>query len=168
MRVYKDNAGRTWSISINVDAAKRLRDFGFDLNKFTEGDAAMINSLADDPVRMVDVLFVVVKPEADALKITDEDFGRSMGGDSLDAALTALMGEIIDFFPSRLRGILKAAWAKVETGRGVAFDRAMVRLEKLDIAKAINQAADKAEAEADASGNSSTSLPDVLGSTPAP
>ena len=41
---------------------------------------------------------------AEKQKISDEDFGRGLGGDAIDSATTALLEELVDFFPQRRRG----------------------------------------------------------------
>ena len=102
MKPFTDSQGRTWSVVINVSAIKRVRDvLGVDLLDVANGD--LLSRLADDPCLLVDVLFVLSKPEADAKGITDEDFGRCMVGGVLDEASAALMKELLDFFPSALR-----------------------------------------------------------------
>ena len=102
MKTFTDSQGRTWSVVINVSAIKRVRELlGVDLLDVANGE--LLSRLADDPCVLVDVLFVLCKPEADAKGVTDEDFGRGMVGVVLDEASAALMKELLDFFPSALR-----------------------------------------------------------------
>ena len=102
MKPFTDSQGRTWNVTVNVGAIKRVRDvLGVDLLDVANGD--LLSRLADDPCLLVDVLFVLSKPEADAKGITDEDFGRGMVGGVLDEASAALMKELLDFFPSAQR-----------------------------------------------------------------
>jgi hypothetical protein len=102
MKTFTDSQGRTWSLVINVSAVKRVRDvLGVDLLDVANGD--LLSRLADDPCLLVDVLFALCKPEADAKGVTDEDFGRAMVGGVLDEAASALLKELLDFFPSAQR-----------------------------------------------------------------
>ena len=102
MKTFTDAASRTWEVTVNVGAVRRVRDLlGVDLMDVAGGD--LLERLADDPVLLVDVLYVLVKPQADAKSITDEDFGRGMVGGVLDEAASALMKELLDFFPSTQR-----------------------------------------------------------------
>lgn len=97
MKAFKDRAGRTWNVDINVVTAKRLLSLaGLDITKLHEPQVFM--PLADNPVKMVDALYVAVKPQADAAGITDEEFGVSMGGSAIDDGFTAFMEEVADFF----------------------------------------------------------------------
>lgn len=99
MRTFKDNAGREWTIDINVAALKRVRGLiGVDLMKVIEGE--LVDKLIRDPVLLCDVIYAVCKPQADERKVVDEDFGRSMAGDAIDAATTALLEDLVSFCPS--------------------------------------------------------------------
>jgi len=65
MRTFKDNAGRVWSVQLDVAALKRVRSLlGVNLLEVIEGK--LIDRLSNDPVFLCDVLYAVVKLEADA------------------------------------------------------------------------------------------------------
>ena len=106
MKTFTDNTGRTWTLSVTVGTIKRVRALcGVDLANIITMESGktpnvgLLERLAADPVLLVDVLFAVCKPEADTKGITDEEFGRAMAGDVIELAATALLDEIIDFFP---------------------------------------------------------------------
>ena len=52
---------------------------------------------------LVDVLYAVCKPECASKNVTDEECGAAMAGDAIDLATSALLDEIIDFFPAPKR-----------------------------------------------------------------
>ena len=111
MRTFTDNAGRTWTLAINVDTIRRVRALvDVDLLEAVEGK--LIERLAADPILLCDIIYVICKPEADGRGITDEDFGRSMAGDAIDLATTSLLEELVDFFPKSRRQLLSKALAK--------------------------------------------------------
>ena len=116
MPQFRDNAGRTWTVELNVDAIKRVRSLlGLDLL----GEAPTLLRLAADPVLLVDTLFVVCRPEANERYVTDEDFGRAMAGDALGAAAEALTQALSDFYQSprdraRARRIAELTGAMIE------------------------------------------------------
>ena len=110
MKSFTDNAGRIWTVAVNVAALKRVRAIcNVDLNAIVEMDeknnpsTKLLEQLSADPVLLVDVLYAVCKNEADAQGITDEDFGRAMAGDVIDHATAALLDEIVNFFPEAKR-----------------------------------------------------------------
>ena len=109
MKTFTDNTGRTWTLSVTVGTIKRVRALcGVDLaNIIKTPNVGLLERLASDPVLLVDVLFAVCKPEADTKGITDEEFGRAMAGDAIELAATALLDEIIDFFPEAKRKVFR-------------------------------------------------------------
>lgn len=109
MKSFTDTLGRTWTLVVNVATLKRVRALcGVDLNGIIEvedgkPETRLLEKLSTDPVLLVDVLYAVCKPECDRRKISDEDFGSAMAGDAIDLATSALLDEIIDFFPEAKR-----------------------------------------------------------------
>ena len=130
MKSFTDNAGRVWTLAVNVAAIKRVRAIcGVDLNSIVEMDAGnkpsakLLERLSTDPVLLVDVLYAVCKPEADAKNIGDEDFGRAMAGDAIDHATAALLDEIIDFFPEAKREAFKKILSATRRFEAIARKR---------------------------------------------
>ena len=111
MKTFSDNAGRTWTLAVNVDAVRRVRSIvNVDLLEAVEGK--LIEKLVGDPILLCDVIYVICKPEADQRSVSDEDFGRSMAGDAIDHATTSLLEELVDFFPKSRRALLTKALGK--------------------------------------------------------
>jgi hypothetical protein len=76
-----------------------VRDLtGLDLLQVLDG--SLIDKLIRDPVLLCDVVYAACKPEADAQKVTDEQFGRAMAGDAIEHATSALLEELVSFCPS--------------------------------------------------------------------
>ena len=124
MKSFTDNLGRTWTLVVNVAAIKRVRALcGVDLNAIVEIDknnnptAELLERLSTDPVLLVDVLYAVCKPECEQKGVTDEDFGAAMAGDAIEQATSALLDEVVDFFPTAKRAALQkilAATRRIE------------------------------------------------------
>ena len=116
MRTFKDNAGRTWSVTLNVLQMKRIRaHLGIDLVNVITLDAGgkvkvdLVDRIANDPCLLVDILWVCVEDEAKAAGVTVEEFGRSLAGESIEEATRAFLDELVDFFPGAKRLFLKKA-----------------------------------------------------------
>ncbi len=123
MRTFTDNAGRTWTVAINVDAIKRVRGL-LDVDLLEILDGKLIEKLYRDPVLLCDVVYAVCKPEADARSVSDEDFGRAMAGDAIEHATKALLEELVGFSPSprdraNLQRILETTWTVMDKARDV-------------------------------------------------
>jgi hypothetical protein len=133
MQTFRDNAGRTWAVSVDVAAIKRVRALaGFDLLSIMDGKA--VDRLIADPVLLCDVLCAVCRPEAERLGVTDEDFGRAMAGDAIDHATQALLEELVSFCPNprdrkRLRKFVTTMWTTMEKARDVLERKLDERLE---------------------------------------
>jgi hypothetical protein len=160
MKIFTDNAGRTWTIAIHVTAVKRCRALlSVDLYGLVDEGFVGFSKLLSDPIALVDVVYVLCKDEADKLGISDEDFGRSMAGDAIERASVAFVEELTDFFPDpRVRTGLKKAIAAGRKMTDLMMEEMTTRLDGID-----------PEAEAKkligSSGNSresSGSIPDYL------
>ena len=134
MKTFTDNAGRTWTVPVNVDGIKRVRSLiNVNLVDVLDDGCKLLADLHDDPVLLVDVLYCLCKPEADAKQITDEEFGRSMSGDALLNAATALFEGLTDFFPNaRQRAAMKQLLSKTETVVDRLLDHAETSIAGLD------------------------------------
>jgi hypothetical protein len=158
MKTFTDNAGRTWTVQINVDAIKRVREL-VQINLLEVIEGALLERLASDPVLLCDCVYALCKPQADAQSIGDAEFGRAMGGDVIDAASDALLEELIDFFPKGRRTVLKTALAKLHRLQGIAMDAVQIRLESPQLEQTLTEQLKRLE-------DSSGSVPASSGSIP--
>ena len=113
MKSFTDNTGRTWTLAVNVGTIKRVRAL-CDVNlaniitiSGTTPKVDLLERLGNDPVLLVDVLYAAVKPEADTKGVSDQEFGQAMSGDAIEMATTALLDEVIDFFPETKRKVFR-------------------------------------------------------------
>ena len=168
MRQFKDNAGRTWTVDINVATLKRVRGLtGVDLMQVIEG--TLIEKFIRDPVLLCDVVYAVCKPEADAAKVSDEEFGKAMAGDAIEAATGAVLDELISFCPSprdraNLGRVLQATNRVMEKAR----DLTEKRIETLTSESELDKLVNRMVPEPRTPGSSSTSAPELSASTPGP
>ena len=160
MKTFKDNAGRDWTIAVNVASIKRLRDtLEVDLMGVIEGD--LLQRLYADPVLLVDVVYVLCKPRADELDVTDEQFGQAMGGDAIELATAALVDEIIDFFPNRRdRERARKVLAKFTTAMERAQDALDLRVDSPRLQRELDSIVESVGEPAGDSPESQGSIPD--------
>ena len=159
MRTFNDSAGRTWTVALNLNAVKRVKALlEVNLLELDQGTPPLLTRLDTDLILLCDVIYCVVKPEAEAKKVSDEDFGRALGGDAILAARNALMEELGDFFRQLGRSHLAKALQVQGQMVALAVQKAEKRLAAIDPA---------AETEK-ILGGPSTSLPESSGSIPAP
>ena len=167
MRQFKDNAGRIWTVDINVTTLKRVRGLtGVDLMQVIEG--TLIEKFIRDPVLLCDVVYAVCKPEADSAKVSDEEFGKAMAGDAIEAATGAVLDELISFCPSPRD---RANLGRVLQATRKVMDRARDLVEKKLDSGELDRLADRLLTEGSpeaTAGSSSISAPESSASTPAP
>lgn len=167
MQTFNDNTGRTWTLTIHVDAIKRVRGLlGVDLMSALDGPQNLLERLVTDPVLLCDVVYALCKPEADARSITDEDFGRAMAGDAIDAATTALLEELVGFFPQAKRTVLRKALDKLHTLETKVLDAVTARLDSGEIDRMLEAELNKTSLPTSGGGAASTSWPASSASTP--
>jgi hypothetical protein len=135
MHTFADNLGRTWYVAINVATIRRVRAaLGVDLYAMVDDGMRELGRLVSDPVRLADVLYVLCKEDADAKNISDEDFGRALGGDAITAAAEALVEELVDFFPEeRSRAALRRVIAAGRQVRTKLLEHAETMLGELNV-----------------------------------
>lgn len=99
MPQFKDATGRAWSVAVTGSTVKRCGDLlKIDIGDPLTGDPSMLTRMDTDIAFLVDLLFVVCKPEADQRGVTDEQFAELLGGDVLYHARQALVEALVDFF----------------------------------------------------------------------
>ena len=158
MRTFTDTAGRTWTLSLTIDAAKRVKGLlAVNLLELEAGDPPLLTKIGTDVILLCDVIFALVKPQADANGVTDEQFAAALGGETILAAQTALYEELVGFF----RGLGRSDLAKAVEAQRRMIDLAVrkieTRIDKLDLEAAIETTL----------GEPSTNSPPSSASTPA-
>lgn len=132
MKTFIDNAGRTWTVQVNVDAIRRVRDLA-QVNLLEVIEGKLLERLLADPILLCDVIYCLCRPEAEARSVTDVDFGRAMAGDAIDGATTALLEELVGFFPQEKRRVLSKALAKLRQLQTAALAVVEQRLESPEL-----------------------------------
>ena len=141
MTKFRDSKNREWSVVINTGTIKKVRQ-ALEVDLADPGQMTL-DRLSDDPVLLVDALWLVCEAQAGAIGVNADDFGQSLVGDSIDQAVAAMVGAVADFFPARKRLLLQRANAKTQE----AMDRAQtLALEKLESPE-LQQRLDKAMQE---------------------
>jgi len=158
MKTFTDSAGRTWTLALTIDAAKRVKSL-LDVNllELEAGEPPLLTRLGTDVILLCDVIFALVKPQADAAGVSDQEFAAALGGDVVLAAQTAFYEELVDFFRKLGRGDLAKAVDAQRRMIDLAVARIETRIDRLDLEAAVESTL----------GEPSTSSPPSSVSTPA-
>jgi hypothetical protein len=106
MPKFTDTTGREWKVEITIATVKRVRNEFNDVDLVNIFDGGLLQRLANDPVLLCDVLYVICKPQAVERGVTDEQFGEAMGGDTIENATSAFMEGLTAFFHGPRRMLL--------------------------------------------------------------
>lgn len=153
VRKFTDCKGRTWEIEITWTSAQRLKkETGVDIDslvpKPSESKEISLQAFHDfitDGERLFPVIWALVRPEAERLNITQEDFGGGFNGETFIAAGLTFTAALIDFFPNHLRkSLLAKVREKGQAAQIAAANRLTKELDKIDPEKAVNDHIDEA------------------------
>lgn len=168
MKTFTDTMGRTWELSLTISAIKRVKSLlDVDLLALEVGNPPLLTRLGTEVILLCDVIFVLLKPQADACKVTDEQFGAVLGGKVILAAQTAFYEELVDFFHGLGRRDLVKAVKTQQKIIGLVIRRIESKIGQIDLDAAIEEvekgidlnATVAGEIEKGISGRVSTDLP---------
>src|SRR5712692_8871567 len=103
-QTFKDKIGDEWEITIDAGMCKTVRQrcdldpYGL-LSSLLDKDDHSLAEVLGDPIRCVDLIYVLCKEQADAKGVDDAHFGRRFTGEVWEAAADALVRELIFFCP---------------------------------------------------------------------
>ena len=108
MKTFRDTAGREWAITVDVNAIKRVlkapiehlgEPLKVNLLALVDPDSDLLKKVVEYPPLVCDIAYALCKPQCDEKSVSDEDFGRAMGGDVLEKVLDLHPGGNRRFFP---------------------------------------------------------------------
>jgi hypothetical protein len=135
MKTFKDGSGKTWCIQINVSTVKRCRAFAeVDLVALFDGECEALQKLSNDPIKFVEVLYVLCGDEAKERNISSDEFECSMSGDCINTAMNGFLEELIDFFPEeRKRNALKKVLDASQKLQSKMLDQVESRIDEINL-----------------------------------
>jgi hypothetical protein len=99
MHSFTDNTGRVWQVEITIGAVKRVKGIlSIDLLSPEDGEPPLLQRLHRDTMLLIDTIFALLKPQAEAAEVSDLQFAEALGGEAAYAAYQAFMEELRDFF----------------------------------------------------------------------
>ena len=108
MQTFKDAEGREWIVELHVRAIREIKArTGVNLSELMALDFDSANSVSEalmDTMTVADMLWVVCESQR---TISKEDFESAIKGDVVEAAESALMESVIEWFPKRKREVLR-------------------------------------------------------------
>ena len=164
MASFTDKSGKAWRLDLTVATIKRVRSLT-DVDLLDDNYGEVLVDLGRDVIKLVDVLFAIVQPQATEADITDEQFGEALFGDAIDKATEAFIDSVIEFFPSeKKRQALRVMWSNVRSAINEGEAELLKVVESEEMTRANEATVEKMKAElwtvvGSMSGGKSTSSP---------
>jgi hypothetical protein len=112
-REFKDEQGRAWTVHISCSSLKKIQaSAGFDFADISNGKA--IDMFGGNSTHLLDVAWPLVKADAEKRGIDLESFGDGLRGDAVAEAIAVLKEELLSFFPSTRRLLMKRLLDRME------------------------------------------------------
>ena len=143
MREFKDEEGRPWRVALTIGSVLRVRDMvsvevvdedgDRRQQPFDMADAGQIAQtfqvLRSQYAKIGEILYAILVKQIEERKLTREEFLDALRGDSLDAATKVLEQELVDFFPPRLRKMVRLLASKMDEVSAEMMSKAEASLE---------------------------------------
>lgn len=126
MPSFKDANSREWLVSIDGPKIKEVRkELGIDLGAL---DGKAYEAMVDDPVLLVDALWLIVRSQALPKGVTDVSFGESLVGEAIERATAALTDAIEEFMPEKKRVLVRTLAKRNQATRNLAMAEVMANM----------------------------------------
>lgn len=122
MAKFVDANQNEWVVKIDpvlVDEVhaetKQGNEEGVSLYKLLEGKFEQFRELLENPPLLLNVVYILVREQAQAKKLDERSFLRGMNGDAIEAASEALFDALVEFAPKKKRELLGKLKAEAVT-----------------------------------------------------
>lgn len=134
MHAFKDKDGREWQVNLTIGDAKRVKNL-LDVNLLEPeaGDPPLLTRLGTEEILLCDVIYCLVKPQADDRNISDEQFGIALGAAEILQAQEAFYAEWLDFFRGRGRNDRIKAIEAQQRMINLAVQKVEQEIDKIDL-----------------------------------
>jgi len=143
MALFRDANGRQWSLTVTVEDLRAVKDaLDIHLTKLVDTDPQMLFELAADPIRCVDVIWVLCRSQAERYGVDERQFGRSLSQESFDLAGKALVRAVFDFFPKGRSEPMLRLLDKTEQAMAMQLQKISSSIEEMSPEAMLTQAID--------------------------
>lgn len=110
MQTFKDSNGQVWTVRITPRVMRNvltMTDGEVNLGTICQDDFKGLFELVENEVNLCTTLYAICKDECLERNVGIEDFLDAIVGENIDEAVEAILGGLIDMYPSR-----KAEWLR--------------------------------------------------------
>lgn len=136
MARFTDSESRDWDVRVTAWTVREVkRNAGVLLTAIGDDNFALLQQLCDplDPTLLLTVLWECVRDQAADRGVDERSFAMALGGDVLETATRAFMGELTNFFADpALRRALQAILEKEKQTREIAAAAMLEKINAID------------------------------------
>jgi len=148
MHIFKDNAGRDWSLSLTIGNAMMVRDrLGIDLLQPEAGDPPLLTRLGTDEMLLAEVIAALLESQFELHKVDAAQVYQCFDGPTFGRAHEAFYKELIDFFHQRGRTDRAKAVEKQMQMIIAGAKAAQTKVEAINVETMIDRAMKKVDEE---------------------
>lgn len=142
---FIDSKGRKWDATVDVPTVKEIRNhLQIDLLDLLNGRPDALQKLIEDPITLVDALYLVCREQCREKNIDDVEFGRGLVGEGIDNAVDAFLVGLAYFFPKGRRVVVLGVIQKMNESLDRITAKALAALQDPRLTAAIDREADQA------------------------
>lgn len=165
MASFKDRQDRSWSIDFTLGSLARVKsETGVDLLTLHVPDSPALAMLRDDPVMLLQVLCVQLRPQFQERGISEQQFADALQEEHVWGAVEALLLAMVDYYPPAKRTALQPLMQRVISAARNVSEKTTRQLQQATMSIDLDDF--QQQIERSIVGNSTGSLPASLGSTP--
>lgn len=108
MAKFRDKHGHEWLMEFTLGSLARVKsETGVDLLTFHIANSPAMQALQDDPMLLLRVLQVQLRPQLRERGVSDEEFSDSLLEEHAYCAVEALISGMVDYYPPAKRAALQ-------------------------------------------------------------
>ena len=141
MQIFKDNANRSWQLSLTIGVAMKVKaTLGIDLLQPEVGDPPVMTRLGIDELLLAQVIAIMLESQFELQKVDHDDIYLTFDGPTFARAHEAFYKELIDFFQSRGRKDRQAAVLKQMKMIQSGIEASVTKIDGIDVDAVIDKA----------------------------
>ncbi len=141
MQIFKDNANRSWQLSLTIGVAMKVKaTLRIDLLQPEVGDPPVLTRLGIDELLLAQVIAIMLESQFELQKVDRDDIYETFDGPTFARAHEAFYKELIDFFQSRGRKDRQAAVLKQMKMIQSGIEASVTKIDGIDVDAVIDRA----------------------------
>ena len=144
MQVFSDNGNRSWSLSLTIGSAMKIKEtLGVDLLQPEIGDPPLLTRLGTDEMLLAQVIAALLESQFELHKVDAAQIYECFDGPTFARAHEAFYKELIDFFHQRGRTDREKAVRKQMEMVQAGIEAASTKIDGINVETVIEQALSK-------------------------